>query len=239
MKPLNVGVNEFTGTLPLYLVPSAPEFDNLRRDLPPSVRYVGPCLCNRSPDQPPPAWLAQIPRYRPLVAVDEGALFTAEPRLLRMAVRGLADLPLTVVLLAGEGRDLTRLDLGRLASNVVVQAHTALPDVLPRADVWVTNGNSESVLAALQSGLPVVVLPSIWDQAEMAWRLQETGVGLRVSPWHATAQKLGQAVNRVLAEPSFRRNAGAMGVALTRYGGAARAVSLLEEVVNPVSVDRR
>ena len=126
LVPLTVGVNQFTGTLPLYLVPGAPEFDNLRRDLPASVHYVGPCLCTRKPEEPPPAWLEQIPRNRPLVAVDEGALFTAEPSLLRLAARGLADLPVTVVLLAGEGRDISKLDLGRLASNVVLQSHAPL-----------------------------------------------------------------------------------------------------------------
>ena len=65
----------------------------------------------------------------------------------------------------------------------------------------------------------------------MAWRVHETGVGLRVSPWHATSRKLRQAVDRVLIEPSFRQAAGEMGTALARYGGTARAVSLLEEVV--------
>jgi hypothetical protein len=34
LAPLEMGVNAFTGALPLYLVPSAPEFDNRRRDLP-------------------------------------------------------------------------------------------------------------------------------------------------------------------------------------------------------------
>ena len=69
----------------------------------------------------PPAWLDAIPRDRPMVVVDEGALFTHEPRVLRLAARGLANLALTVILLAGEGRDPASLDLGLLASNVLLQ----------------------------------------------------------------------------------------------------------------------
>src|ERR1022692_3407734 len=90
LAPLGMSVNEFTGALPLYLVPSAPEFDNRRRDLPPAVRYIGPCLWDKHRDQAPPDWLAQIPRHQPVVVVDEGALFTHEPRVLQMAARGLA-----------------------------------------------------------------------------------------------------------------------------------------------------
>lgn len=231
LAPLAMSVNEFTGALPLYLVPSAPEFDNLRRDLPPAVRYVGACLWDKHRGEPPPVWLAQVPRDRPVVLVDEGALFTHEPRVLQMAARGLADLPLTVVLLAGEGRAPASLDLGPLASNVMLQPHAPLSDVLPTADALVTNGNSESVLAALKAGLPAIVLPSIWDQAEMSWRVAETRTGLRVSPWRATPARLRTAVLRVLDEPSFRDKAIKMGAALTRCGGPPRAADLIDELV--------
>jgi UDP:flavonoid glycosyltransferase YjiC (YdhE family) len=53
---------------------------------------------------------------------------------------------------------LLSLDLGPLAPNVMLQPHAPLSDILPIADALVLNGNSESVLAALQAGLPAVVL---------------------------------------------------------------------------------
>jgi MGT family glycosyltransferase len=231
LAPLGMSVNQFTGALPLYLVPGAPEFDNCRGDLPPSVHYVGPCLWDKHCGQAPPVWLAQVPRRFPVVLVDEGALFTHEPLVLRMAARGLAGLPLTVILLAGEGRVPADLALGPLASNVMLQPHAPLSDVLSVAAALITNGNSESVLAALGAGIPAVVLPSIWDQAEMAWRVAETGAGLRISPWRATPARLRRAVLRVLEEPFFRDNAAKMGAALARCGGPPRAAALIDDVV--------
>ncbi len=231
LPALNVSVTAFTGTLPLYLVPGAPELDHGRPDLPPSVRYVGPCLWDGPPDQPPPAWVGEIPAGRPCVLVDEGALYTREPRLLRMAARALADLPLSVVLLAGRGRDPSALDLGPLASNVTLRPHAPLSGLLPRAQALIANGNTEPVLAALQAGLPLVVLPSIWDQAELAWRVQESGVGLRLASWTCTPPRMRQAVQRVLEEPAFRERAAAMRAALARQGGPARAVRLIEDLL--------
>ena len=224
-------VNRFTGSMPLYLVPSVAEFDNRRRDLPPSVRYVGPCLWDKHTGDPPPAWIKEIPPDRPVVLVDEGSLFTHEPRVLALAARGLADLPVTVVLLAGDGRDVARLNLGPLPANARLLPHAPLSDALPLADVLVTNGNSESVLAGLRAGLPLVVLPSIWDQAEMAWRVQETGVGLRVSPWRATANRLRRAVQSVLDDPSYRSKSAEMGAALARCGGPEYAAGLIEDLL--------
>ena len=42
LPSLRCSVTEFAGQMPLYLVPSTPEYDYRRRDLPPSVHYVGP-----------------------------------------------------------------------------------------------------------------------------------------------------------------------------------------------------
>jgi len=237
LAPLGMSVNEFTGALPPYLVHGAPEFDNIRRDLPPAVRYVGPCLRDKHKDQAPPAWLAemvaQIPRHRPVVVVDEGALIHARAARTAGGRPRTAGLPPTVVPLAGEGRVLADLKLGPLAANVTLWPHAPLSDVHPMADALVTNtnGNSASVLAALQAGLPAVALPSIWDQAEMAWRVAETGAGLRISPWRATPARLRGAVLHVLDEPCFRDNAAKMGVALAGCGRPARAAKLIGDLV--------
>jgi MGT family glycosyltransferase len=238
LAPLPVGVNEFMGTLPLYLVPSVPELDQ-RRDLPPCVHYVGPCLWESNESDPPPEWLRGIPQDRPCVIVDEGSLFTAEPRILEIAAHGLSGLPLTVVLLAGNGRDPAKLHFGPQSSNVVLRPHTPLSGVLPLANAFVTNGNSESVLAALQAGLPIVVLASIWDQAELAWRVQETGAGLRLSPWRATPERMREAVEQVLVDPSFRQKAAVMQAALAGYHGPARATELIEDLVGCACRARR
>jgi MGT family glycosyltransferase len=232
LPPLTTGVNEFTGTMPLYLVPSSPEFDNQRRDLPPSVRYVGPCLWDKSPDEPAPAWVGEVPRDRPVVLVEEGSLYTHEPRVLRMAAEALAGQPLSVQVVAGCGRQMDALNLGTLAGNVAVRPYTPLSDLLPLASVLVTNGNSESVLAALQAGVPTVVLPSIWDQAELAWRVHETGVGIRLSPWRSKARDLRTAVEQVLGDPAFRERTATVAATLARCGGPVVAARYVEEGVS-------
>ena len=106
------------------------------------------------------------------------------------------------------------------------------------ADALVTNGNSESVLAALDRGLPVVVLPSIWDQAEMAWRVAETGVGLRVSPQFASPKRLRQAVLRVLEESVFRVHARKIGAALALCGGPPKVAELIGNLARLPPLDR-
>jgi UDP:flavonoid glycosyltransferase YjiC (YdhE family) len=87
LPPLRTTVTEFLGGMPLYLMPSAPEFDVDRTDLPPSVRYVGPCLWEPAPRASAPH-LEALPRGRPVVLVTEGSLESQRPALPLAALEG-------------------------------------------------------------------------------------------------------------------------------------------------------
>ena len=231
LPPLTINVTEYTGRLPLYLMPGAPELDYNRKDLPSSVHYIGACLWDKPPDQPPPAWLDGIPKDRPCVVVDEGALYTQDAPMLELAAKALANQPLTAVLLAGQRRKPGSVPIEKPAPNVALYYDTALSDVLPYASLLITNGNSDAVIAGLLKGIPVIVLPSIWDQTEMAWAVHQSGAGIRLDTDKATADELRAAVERALREQEFRVQAQRLSVALQQRGGAPKAAELIERAV--------
>jgi MGT family glycosyltransferase len=229
---LEVSATEYAGRMPLYLVPATPEFDYERRDLPPSVRYVGPCLWNDGAGDPPPAWLAELDHDRPWVHVTEGTMHTQEPVLLRAAARGLGGRALHVIMTTGGRREPAALDLGRRAANVHVVQWVAHHYLLPRTDVLVTTGGAGTVMSALEAGVPMVVVPTEWDKPENAQRVVEAGAGLRLSPGRLTPARLRHAVEHVLAEPSFRENARRLATIFAANRGPARAAELLEELTS-------
>lgn len=228
LPEISCSVTEYAGRMPLYLVPSAPEYDYERRDLPPSVQYVGPCLWDKPGHAPPPEWLATIPVHRPLIYVTEATIGTAEPFLLKAAAHALKDLPVEVVMTAGKQRNLSELDLGVAARNVRVESYVPQSDLLPRMSVMVTLGGSGGVLAALKAGIPLVVVPTEWDRPENAQRIVEAGAGLRIPAHKCNPERLRAAVERVLTEPAFRQNAQRLAAAFARYEGPDRAARLLE-----------
>lgn len=230
LPPLRCSVTEFAGQMPLYLVPSTPEYDYQRNDLPPSVHYVGPCLWDKPSDAPPPQWIAQLPDDRPLIYVTEATIGTTEPFLLKAAVRAFRDLPVQVVMTTGKQRDPGGMDLGGAAPNIRVEPYVPQSDLLPRMTVMVTLGGSGGVLAALKTGVPLVIVPTEWDRPENAQRVVEAGAGLRIAADRCTPERLRAAVERVLNEPSFRNNARRLAAAFAEYGGPARAAHLLENL---------
>jgi len=228
LRPLTTSFTEFTGRMPLYLVPTTAEFDRDRRDLPPSVHYVGPCLWKGAAREPRPAWLDALPRDRPWVHVSEGTMHTQEPILLRAAARGLAGMPVQVVMTTGTRRDPASLDLGPPSPNVRVDRWVAHEHLLPLTDVVVTTGGAGTVMTVLEAGIPLVVIPTEWDKPENAQRVVEAGAGVRISPRHLTPNRLRGAVERVLADPSYRENARRLAAGFASYRGPARAAELLE-----------
>lgn len=231
LAPMGAAVTAFTGRLPLYLVPSVPELDDNRRDLPPSVHYLGPHLWNKPVDSPSPAWVSDLSSDKPCVHVTEGTLQFGDPFLLRAAARGLADLPVQAILTSGPQRDPACLKLDPLPPNVRLEQWVPHADLLPRCSAVVTTGGAGTIMASLQAGVPLVVVPTLWDKADNARRVAHARVGIHLSPRQCTPERLRAAVNDVLHDPRYRENAQRLATRLARAPGPPGAADLLEDLV--------
>ena len=192
--PMGCSVNAFCGRLPLYLVGSVPELDLRRRDLPASVRYVGPLLWHPPESPSTVAWLNGLPSDRPWVHVTEGTSHNQDPFVLRAAAAGLAGAPLEAILTTGRGRDPGALGLGPAAPNVHAARWLSHDELMPRCAVVVTTGGAGTVMTALRAGVPLVIVPTTWDKPDIALRVVEAGVGVRLAPRRCTPAGLRAAI---------------------------------------------
>jgi MGT family glycosyltransferase len=237
LGPMGCSVNAFTGRLPLYLIPSVPDLDYNRHDQPSNVHYVGPCVWTKASGEPPAEWLNEIPADRLWVHVTEGTAQYQEPFLLRAAAKGLGGLPAEVFLTTGQNRDPATLGLDGLPPNFHVTRWLSHEDFLPRCAALVTTGGAATVLASLNAGVPLVVVPTFWDKSDNAQRVVEAGAGLRLAPRDCTPERLRRAVTRLLEEPHFRENARRIACRFSQAQGPPRAAALLESLVrDPAAV---
>jgi len=235
LPALGESVNRYTGRLPLYLVGNIRELDYGRRDLPPSVHYVGNCLWFPPAAPGTAEWLSEIPADRPWVHVTESTLAFGDPFLLRAAIEGLGQQPMEVIITTGEQRD---AELGPLPSNVHVARWLNHGELLPRCSAIVTVGGKATVLAAMEAGVPMVVVPTTWDKPDNARRVTRVGAGVRVPARRCTPETLRAAVREVLDEPRYGAAAREMAARLAAAPGPPRAADLLEALV-PAAPSRR
>ena len=225
-------VNEVLGQLPLYIVASLPELDLDRGDLPDGVRYVGPLLWH-PPEQPSTTeWLDQLAPDRPLVHVTEGTSNYQEPFVLQAAATGLAGAPYDAVLTTGRhAADWT----ANAAPNVHVRDWVSHDALLPRCSALVTTGGAGTTMAGLRAGLPLVLVPTSWDKPDIALRMEEAGVALRLPPKECTPQALRAAVDEVLGNPAYGAAARRVAQKLAAAPGPAGAADHIEALAATVA----
>lgn len=178
-----------------------------RRELPATLRFVGPLRPEEAARATLPAWWSDLDGPRPVVHVTQGTMANVDlGHLLVPAIRGLSGEDVLVVASTG-GRAVAEL-LERLDAPLPPNARVAefLPyaSLLPRTDVMVTNGGFGGVQQALSYGVPLVVAGATEDKPEVAGRVAWSGAGVNLWTGRPSPDRVRRAVRSVLREPRYR-----------------------------------
>lgn len=176
----------------LALTPEEIEYD---RGLPAAVRYVGPVLFT----PPSGAGPVELGSGRRHVLVTAGTHLAWHREALLGAAREAARRlhPRGVELHVALGGSTP--PPGGTVPGLRVHAYVDYQRDLPRFDAVVHHGGSGVLGHALAAGLPAVVWPVDYDQADHAVRLVDAGVAVRLR----APEQLAGALARVLDDPSY------------------------------------
>jgi MGT family glycosyltransferase len=218
-----------------YLLPTVPGFEYPRSDMPANVEFIGILPTSAPHGSQLPPWFSELDGSRPVVHVSQGTVANTKPQLIRPAIEGLASEDVTVVVSTG-GRPPEELGLTQVPENVRVASFLPYPDLLPRTSVMVTNGGYGGVQIALSHGVPLVVAGTTEDKPEVAARVAWTGAGLNLKTSTPTAEMVGGAVRKILAEPGFRAHAKRLAAEYAQYDAVTRGVDAIEKTINDRSL---
>ncbi|MEJ5914872.1 glycosyltransferase [Pseudokineococcus sp. 1T1Z-3] len=217
----------------LHLQSGVPSLDYPRRRLPASVHHVGH-LAPPGGSAPTPPWWEDVAAARAagrrVVVVTQGTVATDPEDLLLPAVRGLSGLGHLVVVATGR-RDVTTLPLDSVPDDVRVGGFLPMGELLPLADVAVTNGGYGGVQTALAAGVPLVVAGRTEEKPEVAARVAWSGTGIDLRTQRPSPAQLRAAVTRLVQESHFRERAGVLAAEYAALDAPSRCVDLLEQLV--------
>jgi UDP:flavonoid glycosyltransferase YjiC (YdhE family) len=207
----------------LALVATFPQLE-YPRAWAPTAHVVGPLMWE------PPAADVELPEGEgPIVLVAPSTAQDTNHRLLRAALRGLADAPVRV--LATWNRRLPSRPL-HVPDNARVVEWVSYSRTMPQCDVVVCHAGHGTLVRALSSGCAVVACPAAGDMNENAARVDWAGAGVRVPRRFITPRVLRLAVERALGEPSIRERARELALWSGANDASERAVALLEAFVS-------
>ncbi|MFI6846280.1 glycosyltransferase [Kitasatospora sp. NBC_00085] len=203
------------------------------RTRPQTLRALRPMPFDRAEGEELPAWVAGLPD-RPTVYVTFGTIANrwvpgAFPGLFGQVLAAFADEPVNVI--ATTDRDSDPAELGPLPPNTRVERYIPQSLLLPYCALAVTHGGFNTVVGALDAGIPQVVVPFLGDHPDNARRVEELEIGRCVDPAALTPEAVRVAAADVLADARYRENTARLRAELRGLPGPAEAVGLLERLV--------
>jgi MGT family glycosyltransferase len=222
-----------------YLQLTVPSFE-FPRDIPPSVHFVGtpPIIPNQAPL---PSWTHELDGSRKVVLVTQGTLANHNFGLLiGPTLAALANEPDLLVVATAGGRPVDAIP-GPIPGNARLSQYLPFEWVLPKVDVFVTNGGYGSVNQAMSFGIPVVAAGLTEDKADVNARVAWSGVGINLASNEPTPQALREAVRTVLDKPDYRSRAASMAGefnGIDTRSEVLRIVSQLADSSNEVGLRR-
>jgi UDP:flavonoid glycosyltransferase YjiC (YdhE family) len=203
----------------LALVGTFPQLE-YPRVWPAHTHVVGPLIW-----EPPTADVELPPGDDPLVLIAPSTAQDPEHRLLRAALRGLADAPVRV--LATWNRRLPPAPLP-VPANAHVVDWLSYARTMPLCDVVVCHAGHGTLARALSSGCAVVACPVLGDMSENAARLDWAGAGVRLPRRFIAPRPLRLAVERALDDSAIHARARELAAWWALHDPADTAAGLVE-----------
>jgi UDP:flavonoid glycosyltransferase YjiC (YdhE family) len=212
-----------------YLQMTVRSFEIPHRDLPASVHFMGalPIIPNQAPLPP---WAHELDGSRNVVLVTQGTLSNHNfGQLVSPTLAALANEPDVLVVVTAGGRTVDAV-AGPIPRNARLASYLPFEWVLPKADVFVTNGGYGSVNQALSYGVPLVTAGLTEDKIDVNVRVAWSGVGINLATNEPTSEALRAAVRDVLDKPSYRARASVMAKEFGTIDTRSDILRILREV---------
>jgi len=210
----------------LALIPFPPSLRDPGTPLPPTARRIKPLIFNESGDEKLPEWINSLPPL-PVVHATLGGLLD-RPDVLRIIIEGLADEQVILILATGRGHD--PAVLGALPKNVRVAEYMPHTQLLPRCHAVISHAGAGTLIAAVETKLPLVLIPLFGDAPSNAAQAVAAGLGQMISPSDLTSQAIRHATLEVLRDPSYRQNLESVHKEIESLPSVDQAVTWLEWV---------
>lgn len=207
------------------LCQGVPGIDFPRRELPETFRYLGPFRR----DDAEQSWDEPLDG-RPLVFCSLGTLQGNRAAIFHnvAAAARLLDLQLVIA----HGGRLDPKAIARLPGRPIVRDFVPQRLLLRRAALAVTHAGFNTVLDALEFGVPLVAIPLAFEQPATAARLAHAGVA-QVAPPRIRARALARVMAEVLENPTYRERARIVQAEIHGAGGVQAAADLVEAAIRP------
>ena len=117
------------------------------------------------------------------------------------------------------------------APNLIIEDFIPFADIMPYANVYVTNGGYGGVLLSIQNNLPMVVGGIHEGKLEINARVEYFKLGVNLRTEKPTADQIKRGVEEVLGKKIYKENVKALNQEFSQYDPQQLSTEYIEQVL--------
>lgn len=189
----------------LVLQSGVPGFEYERSDLGGNIYFIGPLLPYAHKRRRAHWFDERLNRYKKIVIVTQGTVEKDPAKIIGPTLEAFKNSDTLVIATTG-GSGTAALQEAYPWDNLIIEDFIPFDDIMPYADVYVTNGGYGGVLLGIQNGLPLVVAGVHEGKNEICARVGYFRLGINLKTEKPSVPKLKAAVEKVLADQQYKIN---------------------------------
>jgi len=206
----------------LTLIYSLPHFANAA-DYDTSFKFIGPIIADQKDSVDFSFKELQQQEGRTRILVSLGSILAREKWFIEMIINALGNQnQFKVVLVANP------LFREEWPQNFIVKSFIPQQKVLRYIDMVICHAGHNTVMETLAQGIPLIALPIVNDQSQVATKVVKNGVGIRLKYKRVNSTILKSKVIEILHNDSYKKAAEKFQKKIANTNGTALAVHYLE-----------
>lgn len=216
----------------LVLQSGTPGFEYYRSDLSKNIRFVGPLLPYNSTAETAAWYDKRLVAHEKIVLVTQGTVEKDIEKILVPTLQAFKNTDVLVVATTG-GNDTQKLRARFPDQNFIIEDFIPFSQVMPYADVYVTNGGYGGVLLGIENKLPMVVAGVHEGKNEINARVGYFKLGVNLKTESPTPEKIRAAVGEVFTNDLYKQNVDKLAREFSQYDPKKLFAKYLNELLYP------
>jgi MGT family glycosyltransferase len=189
----------------IVLQSGTPGFEYQRSDISNHIYFAGPLLPYTKKKEGQGWYNKKLRQYDKVILVTQGTVEKDSDKLLIPTLEAFKNSDCLVIVTTG-GSQTEELRRKYPHSNIIIEDFIPFDDVMPYADVYVTNGGYGGVLLSIQNQLPMVVAGVHEGKNEINARVGYFKLGINLKTEKPSVLQLRKSVEEILSNDVYSQN---------------------------------
>jgi UDP:flavonoid glycosyltransferase YjiC (YdhE family) len=216
----------------LLLQSGTPAFEYHRTDLGKNIRYIGPLLPYHSSKNQKPWNDVRLGKYSHTILITQGTVERDHTKLTIPALEALKDSGHLLIVATG-GAQTQELRAAYPQGNIIIEDFIPFDEVMPKVDLYISNGGYGGTLLAIKHGLPMLVAGTHEGKNEINARVGYFRLGINLKTERPTPGQIRMGVTRIFESSEYACNVQRLREEFAQYDPNVLCAQYVLETLKP------